>query len=243
MPIATIPGGQRRDQPGGALSPRQGRKPAKSGATRGPAGDEKAYNQGMLRQMRRWEAIVLALSMAAMLGWWAGRHWSDARTGFIVVTTTPADATVLVDNVKVGDSSPVTIERRRGPYTVSVQRDGYSRSDQVVDVTPGRAATLNVKLSGSPDTGFQLTSEPPGALVWLDGTAIRESGGGHARTDFRAIRIPPGHHVLVLRDDRFRVWIQDIEVHPGVILKIHAVLMPYEPLHDRYRAPRLKVSW
>jgi hypothetical protein len=48
--------------------------------------------------LQRWEAIVLGLSMAAMLGWSVGRR--APRSGVIAVNVEPADASVLVDGVK-----------------------------------------------------------------------------------------------------------------------------------------------
>ena len=104
----------------------------------------------------------------------------------------PADATVLVDNVKVGDHSPVSIERPPGPYTLSVTRDGYARNDQNIELQAGQPLSLTVALEPSPDTGFELTSDPPGGLVWLDGAPSRSLGGSRRAPNFRASRIAPG---------------------------------------------------
>ncbi len=134
---------------------------------------------------------------------------------------------MLVDNTKVGDHSPVTFERPPGHYTVSVTRDGYVRYDKPIEVHAGEPVPLTVALEPSPDTGFELTSEPPGGLVWLDGAAIRGATGQQARTDFRAFRIAPGHHLLEIKgENRFKPWRQDIDVEPGAIAKVHAMLIP-----------------
>src|SRR5262249_10792999 len=45
---------------------------------------------------------------------------NNVKPGRIELTTTPGDATVVIDNVKVGDHSPVSIEKPAGPYTLSV---------------------------------------------------------------------------------------------------------------------------
>ena len=82
-------------------------------------------------------------------------------------------------------------------------------------------------LEPSPDTGFELTSDPPGGLVWLDEAPVKEASGQQARTNFRASRISPGHHVLEIRgENRFKPWRQDVEIEPGAIRKIHALLIP-----------------
>ena len=92
------------------------------------------------------------------------------------------------------------------------------RNDQNIEVHAGQRMPLTVTLEPSPDTGFELTSEPPGGLVWLDGAAIKGAAGQQARTDFRAYRIAPGHHVLEIKgENRFKPWRQDIEVEPGAI--------------------------
>jgi len=169
-------------------------------------------------------AIVLLLAAGGSGAYW---YMTTTKPGRIEITTTPVDATVLVDNTKVGDHSPVSLERAPGPYTVSVTRDGYVRNDQNVEVHAGQPLQLAVTLEPSPDTGFELTSEPPGGLVWLDGAPIQGAAGQQARTDFRAFRIAPGHHLLEIKgENRFKPWRQDVEVEPGAIQKVHATLIP-----------------
>ena len=173
---------------------------------------------------------MFAVAGIAVLAAAAGAFYlysSANRPGRIELTTLPADATVLLDNVKVGDKSPVSVERPPGPYTLSVTRDGYVRNDQNIEIRTGQPLALAVTLEPSPDTGFEFTSEPPGGLVWLDGSPINGASGQQARTDFRAFRIPPGHHVLEIKGEaRFKPWRQDVEIEPGAIRKIHAVLIP-----------------
>ena len=169
---------------------------------------------------------MLIAATCAMSGWWVARALVGSRPGTIAVSTIPLDATVLVDNVKMSDGSPLMFDRAPGPYTVSVTREGYSRSDYNVDVRPGQVTTLNVKLEPSPDTGFELTSDPPGRLVWLDGVPLRTFSGEQARTNFRASRIAPGHHRLEVRGAFFKDWHFEFEIDPGAIRRIHATLIP-----------------
>jgi serine/threonine protein kinase len=167
---------------------------------------------------------VLVVAGAGGAFWY---HSTTNRPGRIELSTVPADAVVLIDNAKVGDHSPVSLERPPGPYTLSVTRDGYVRSDQNIELKAGEPLPLSVTLEPSPDTGFELTSEPPGGLVWLDGAPIKGASGQQARTDFRAFRIAPGQHVLEIKgENRFKPWRQDVEVDPGSIHKVHAMLIP-----------------
>jgi hypothetical protein len=187
---------------------------------------------------------VLAVLALVVIGGTYYYYWTVSRPGKIQLVTVPSDAVVLLDNGKVGDHSPLSIEKAPGPYTLSVTRDGYVRNDQNIEVRAGQPLVLNVTLEPSPDTGFELTSDPPGGLVWLDGAPI-SGPNGQARTDFRAYRIPPGHHVLEIKgESRFKPWRQDIEVEPGAIRKIHATLIPVgegekvEKVAARAREPR-----
>src|SRR5205823_320932 len=47
------------------------------------------------------------------------------------------------------------------------------------------------------------------------------------RTNFRAARITPGHHVLEIKGDvRFADWKQEFDLAPATIPKIHAAMSP-----------------
>ncbi|HEX2657982.1 MAG TPA: PEGA domain-containing protein, partial [Polyangia bacterium] len=153
-----------------------------------------------------------------------GYTWYQNRPGKIEITTTPAESTILVDNVKVAERSPFTIDRAPGSCAVSVVRPGYTRNDQNVLVRAGMTSNLNVTLEPAPDTGFELTSVPPGGLVWLDGNAMT-GPDGQARTDFRAYKIPPGKHLLEIKGDpKIQPWSEEIVIEPGTIKRVKAIL-------------------
>ena len=164
-------------------------------------------------------ALVLIVGGAG-----AAWYWSINRPGKVEISTVPADVTILVDNVKVADHSPFPLEKSPGPYTVSAVRPGYTRNDQSVEIRAGQIATLTLNLEAAADTGFELTSEPPGGLVWLDGNPM-SGPDGQARTDFRAYRIPPGKHLVEIKGDPKRQpWREEVMVEPGTIKKIKAQL-------------------
>jgi hypothetical protein len=178
-----------------------------------------------LRRMPPWEAMLLAVTAAALAGWFFGRLTGAASTGFIVVAAEPPDAT------KACERAPVMIERSPGRYAVSIMRHGYMRKDQTVEVVEGRAIRLKVELEASSDTGFELTSEPPGLPVWLDGLPLNGlplngAPGRPQRTPLRVDRIKPGHHRIELRADGFKNWMMDVPIEAGALRKVSAVMVP-----------------
>jgi hypothetical protein len=180
------------------------------------------------RPSRAGRYFLLTLVAAAVIGGTVYWYQNANKAGTLQVVTVPSDATVSIDNVKIADRSPASIEKPPGAYTLSVTKDGYVRNDQNVEVRAGQPAIVNVTLEPSPDTGFELLSDPPGGLVWLDGAPL-SSPTGQARTDFRASRIPPGHHVVEIKgESRFQPWKQDIEIEAGNIKKIRATLVPID---------------
>jgi hypothetical protein len=178
------------------------------------------------RGSRAGTYLLLMLVAAGVIGGTLYWYTNVNKPGRLQLVTVPADATVLIDNAKVGDHSPLALDKPAGSYTLSVVKDGYVRDDQNITIAAGQPLARNVTLQPSPDTGFELSSEPSGGLVWLDGAPI-PGPNGQARTDFRALRIAPGHHVLEIKgENRYRPWKEDIEVEPGSIRKIRATLVP-----------------
>ncbi len=178
------------------------------------------------KQKGKNATIVLLILLLAGVGGGAAYYWYQNRPGKIEITTAPAEATILVDNIKVAERSPFSLERPPGPYTISVVRPGYTRNDQNIVVHAGQPSNLAVTLEPSADTGFELTSVPPGGLVWLDGTPM---GGpdGQARTDFRAYKIPPGKHQFEIKGNpKFQPWSEEVNIEPGLIKKVKAILTP-----------------
>jgi hypothetical protein len=95
-----------------------------------------------------------------------------------------------------------------------------------------------VQLEPSPDTGFDLTSEPAAVTVWLDGERIDWPIGGMAPAHLRRGKVAPGSHVLELKPaiepdphmyGSYEPWRQVIVVQPGRYIRVHAVLVHYPP--------------
>lgn len=179
-----------------------------------------------LRSPSRAKYYLLFLAFMALGG--GGAYLYLTRSGKMQIGVKPQDARVTVDGVALAEGPPYVIERRPGIYHVAVSRDGYVSREQDVEIRTAQVERVEVELEASPDTGFELTSQPPGGLVWLDGQAFAvNETGKQATTNFRASRITTGRHVLEIKGDpRFKDWRQEIYQEPGQTLKIHAVREP-----------------
>ena len=179
-----------------------------------------------LRPPSRIKYYLLFLAFMALGS--VGAYLYLTRSGKMQIAVKPSDARVTVDGVGLHEGPPYVIERRPGIYHLAVVRDGYVSREQDVEIRTARVERVEIELEASPDTGFELTSQPPGGLVWMDGQAFAvNETGKQATTNFRASRIAPGRHVLEIKGDpRFKDWRQEVFQEPGQTLKIQAIREP-----------------
>jgi hypothetical protein len=171
-------------------------------------------------------AVLLGLTMGVLV-------WRNTRAhAWLDLTTVPADALVLMDGYAVYDPR-TAIMRRPGSHTLTVSRRGYIRSERKIVLAADEPLHVRVQLEPSPDTGFDLTSEPRVVTVWLDGERIDWPIGGMAPAHFRIGRVAPGPHVLELKSEvwsgGYGPWRQVIVVEPDRYTRVHAVLQQYPP--------------
>ncbi len=172
--------------------------------------------------------VLTALLVIAALGVGGfGGYKYFTREGKLLLVVNPSDATLAIDGTTPKGAGPFPLAP--GAHTLTVSREGYVRKDQAVDIQAGQVERLEVQLEPSADTGFELTSEPSGALVWLDGGPFtgKDPAGPQAKTNFKAYNVMPGRHVLEIKGDpRFEDWKYEFYQEPGKMHPIQAVLQP-----------------
>lgn len=135
----------------------------------------------------------------------------EIKTGKIIFTTTPYDATILIDGKIINRDEPLELEY--GVHSMIVEADGYESISQFIKIGQ-ESATLDIKLepnesTTSPDPDEELpeagevdidtgvyyirVTSPIGAEVYLDGVYI-----GVAPT---SIEKKEGKHVIILKKD------------------------------------------
>jgi serine/threonine protein kinase len=173
---------------------------------------------------RRYYLLVLPM---ALLGGVLG-YFLVHRSGRLQVSVQPPDARLMMDGRAVAGEPPFRLDERAGVHRLTVSRPGYVAFEREVMISARQKGQLDIALKPSPDTGFTLSSTPPGGLVWLDGRPlVLDRRGKQATTDLVATRIAPGPHVLVIKGPpQFRPWELNFLQEPGRTVSLHADLVP-----------------
>ncbi|MBR4997687.1 MAG: PEGA domain-containing protein [Bacteroidaceae bacterium] len=88
--------------------------------------------------------------------------------GVLDVTSTPSNATVIVDGVEVGQTPLIKGEILLGKHNVVFKKEGYAAVEKIAELTEeGEESKLSAELPKSEK--IHITSEPEGASVAIDG--------------------------------------------------------------------------
>ena len=154
-------------------------------------------------------AILLAMSIGSYL-------WLGGRPGSIQITTEPPGAQVLIDNARIAEDTPSSIEEKPGSYAITVQRDGYVPHSEQVEVRSREVVRRNIVLEPlTSGTGFKL-SEPIGAQVFLDGRQLE------GQTPLQVQSVMPGRHKIDVRG-AYGTWTEDVVLEAGKMADLHPV--------------------
>jgi tRNA A-37 threonylcarbamoyl transferase component Bud32 len=165
-------------------------------------------------------ALIVALfSFAAYL-----RSKPVDPPGRIEIFTSPDDAEVFVDGKMLAARSPVILEAVPGLYTIVARRIGYESRSRVFTLPSGIAARVTLTLPLSDATPVELVSDPPGALVWIDGQPWLVDGVA-AHTPFSVPTLPPGLHVVEMGGmPDGATWRGEITLRAGTSYDVRGVL-------------------
>jgi serine/threonine protein kinase len=168
-------------------------------------------------------ALVLLLLLLGLVGGGAA-YFFLLRPGTVVVMVSPErEFALLVDGKPMSgmDSSPVILPLPPGTHAVSVQRAGYKSWTDAVTVQPGETVRVTANLAAlvAQTGGFTLVTDPPGAMVFLDGASLGQV------TPMRVGSVPVGSHTIELRLGA-RVLSQTIAIEAGKSIELKLPLPP-----------------
>ena len=152
---------------------------------------------------------------------------SLVSAGSLFIDSTPKGADVYVDGNYQG-TSPVTVSGVvAGSHQVELHRAGYEVLTSTETVTAGQGTVVNLVMvpysSSSGSGSIDITSNIPGALVYLDGIYKGTTPSG---TIYNIIAVSPGPHMVLLHLPGYTDITQPVQVSAGQIADINAVFTP-----------------
>jgi hypothetical protein len=147
--------------------------------------------------------------------------------GSLYIDSTPGGADVYVDGNYQG-TSPVTVSAMAvGAHQVELHLAGYEVLTSTQNVYASQGTVANLVLtpysSSSAYGSIDITSNLPGALVYLDGIYKGSTQSGNT---FNIIAVSPGTHTLFLHLPGYSDITQTVEVSAGQITNVNAVFTP-----------------
>ncbi len=143
--------------------------------------------------------------------------------GTLVVESTPAGATVLVDGAEMGRTPLRGHKLPRGEHRVVVAKEGLAPQVEVVRVEGGATARVKAKLREGPppDGRVEASSDPPGARVFLGTAELGRTPG--------TFSLAPGRYELRFELERHDPVTRRLVVRSARKAELHAEL-PRSPL-------------
>jgi len=143
-----------------------------------------------------------------------------AVEGTLSVDSTPTGATISVDGVVRGTAPVKVASLTLGAHEVKGELKGFAVATESVEITAEASSpTLNLALSRTaPPVGtLEMVSNPPGALIKVDGAPV-------GRTPLHSYRAKLGKHEVEITADGFEPWRREVSVKEGKKEKVDAFL-------------------
>jgi eukaryotic-like serine/threonine-protein kinase len=140
----------------------------------------------------------------------------------LYVNSHPAGADIFINGAKQSGQTPTNLPLAAGSYNLVLRLDGYEPYVGQAQVKDNVQTTLDLELKPHSSTHVawaQVTSNPAGAEIFLDGTSTG------AFTPAR-VQIPSGTHTIGLRLQGFETARRGVEASEGGTVLVNAKLQP-----------------
>ena len=139
-------------------------------------------------------------------------------TGSIVVTSSPAGASIYLDNDYKGQTQFTITKVPPGTHTIRLGLQGYEVWSSSVQVTGGETSHVDARLA--PSTGsIVVASSPSGASIYLDNDY-------KGQTQLKIMEVPPEPiHTIKLTLEGYEVWSTSVRVTSGETSSVDATLV------------------
>lgn len=179
----------------------EGRHDPERGSRIEPAAFRRPATGRARRRRHLREGPVL---LVGLLGLFVLSAWFLFGTRALRLHITPEPDVVAVEG---GLSLPLAGRYlvRPGRYTVVAEKAGYRRLSEPIEVTAKQDnPTFSFRLTALPGR-LAVRSEPPGAVVVIDGKAV-------GRTPLEPVSLAPGAHAVLVRAKRYQTYQADVAI-------------------------------
>jgi serine/threonine-protein kinase len=133
------------------------------------------------------------------------------------IETEPPGAVIWLDGAEAGRAPVVRPQIEPGQHNVRVAAEGYATASLTFTVQPGvPPGSLRFVLDPM-SARLDITSNPPGALVSVDGETIGE-------TPLEQLPMPTGRHTVTVAKDGFAPWKQVVDGQAGQTVSLAPTL-------------------
>ncbi|HPP78501.1 PEGA domain-containing protein [Methanospirillum sp.] len=146
--------------------------------------------------------------------------------GSLQVSTTPGSASVYVDGVFSGVTNTVIGNIPPGKHRILITKAGYENYEEWVVVSNRQVTSIQTSLrpvERSSEGALVITSDPPGASVFLDG---QFKGTTETGRPLELTSISPGPHSIYLSIRNYEDYSTTVTVKPGEATPVSAILNP-----------------
>jgi len=139
--------------------------------------------------------------------------------GFLMMEITPAEATVFLDGVKVGNGPTLGIEADCGDHVIEATADGLAPEKRTIRVEMGSATQLRFDLGEAGFGTLSLMVEPVTAELFLDGKSV-------AVGPVEVEDVAKGDHTVGAILDGYEPLEQRVSVKAGDVTRLDLTLTP-----------------
>ena len=147
--------------------------------------------------------------------------------GSALIDSSPEGAGIFVDGNYEGTTPTTVGGLSPGLHQIEAHLAGYMVETQMITVASGQGTNINLAMTPysteTSEGSIEITSNVPGALVYLDGIY---KGAIKSGNTFDVIAVSPGPHTLLLHSDGFTDFSQTVDVTGGQISSVTADLGP-----------------
>ena len=143
-------------------------------------------------------------------------------TGVLHVETDPPGATIVLDGHERGTTPADIPDVPYGSHELKLDLKGFAAASQTILLSrqePRSDVSVTLSKTPAPTGSAEIASDPPGAIVHVDGTPV-------GQTPFSDSKMKVGAHKVEIVKDGYEPWSGSVNVQAGKRARVDARLKP-----------------